>query len=110
MPAPQIFAAAIALAGALTFTAIPASAAERAAEVRYGDLDLSTEAGAATLKKRVAYAVKKVCGAADIRNIAERQDMIRCRKEAAARSTRDVALALDSAGKSEQLATLTVKE
>lgn len=109
MHAPQIFSAAV-LAGALTFSALPAFAADRTAEVSYADLDLSTEAGAAKLKQRMAYAVKKVCGEADIRNTIERQDMIRCRKEAAARGDRDVAMALDGARKGEQLATLTATE
>lgn len=109
MRAPHIFAVAV-LAGALSFSTPAAFAAERVAEVHYKDLNLSTEAGAAKLKQRVAYAVKKVCGDADMRNIAERQDLIRCRKEATARSERDVALALDSARNGEQLATLTVKE
>lgn len=106
----RIILVAAALAGALTVSAVPAIAAERAVEVRYGDLDLSTEAGVAKLQKRVALAVKQVCGVADVRNIAERQDMLRCRKEASSRSSRDVALALDAARNSEQLARLTVKE
>lgn len=103
MPAPKIFAAAT-LAGALLLSAVPAFAADRSVMVRYGDLDLTTDAGAATLQTRVASAVKQVCGSADIRDLPAMQDMRSCREEARSRSTRDVALAMENARNGRRLA------
>src|SRR3546814_19584808 len=88
MSAQKIFAAA-ALAGALVLSSVPASAADRSAEVRYGDLDLTSQADVALLKQRVALAVKHVCGNATIRNLREVEDMKRCRAEAHTRSPND---------------------
>src|SRR3546814_18420683 len=96
MPAQKIFAAA-ALAGALVLSSVPASAADRSAEVRYGDLDLTSQADIALLKQRVALAVKHVCGNANIRNLREVEDMKRCRNEASTRSHNDLELALENA-------------
>src|SRR3546814_19145305 len=96
MPAQKIFAAA-ALAGALVLSSVPASAADRSAEVRYGDLDLTSQADVALLKQRVALAVKHVCGNANIRNLREVEDMKHCRAEASTRSHNDVELALENA-------------
>src|SRR3546814_8237928 len=94
-PAHKIFAAA-ALAGALVLSSVPASAADRSAEVRYSDLDLTSQADVALLKQRVALAVKYVCGNANIRILREVEDMKRCRAEARTRSHKDVALALEN--------------
>src|SRR3546814_11836536 len=96
MPAQKIFAAA-ALAGALVLSSVPASAADRSAEVRYGDLDLTSQADVALLNQRVALAVTHVCGNANIRNLREVADMKRCRAEASTPSHHDVELALDNA-------------
>src|SRR3546814_13629853 len=76
MPAQKIFAAA-ALAGALVLSSVPASAAARSAEVRYGDLDLTSPADVALLQQRVALAVKHVCSNANIRHLREVGDMKR---------------------------------
>src|SRR3546814_15114907 len=95
MPAQKIFAAA-ALAGALVLSSVPASAADRSAEVRYVDLDLTSQADVALLKQRVALAVKHVCGNANIRNLREVEDMKRCCAAASTRRHNDVELALDN--------------
>lgn len=105
----RIFSAAIA-AGTLAFATAPAFAAERSVEVRYGDLDLTTDSGASALQQRVKRAVVRVCGRPDVRNLAEMQDMERCRKDANIRSTRDIALALESARSGQRLASLTVEK
>lgn len=114
MPAQKSFAASVLsatfFAGALAITTVPALAAERSVEVAYGDLDLTTDAGASTLQQRVKRAVTKVCGTADVRNISEVQDVKRCRSEASARSSRDIALALESARSGERLASLTIEK
>lgn len=104
------FAKTVLAAAGLALTSAPAFASDRSVEVRYGDLDLTSDGGASTLQQRVKRAVEKVCGRADIRNIAEMQDMRRCRNEASARSTRDVALALEGARNGERLASLTVEK
>lgn len=113
MPAPRLAGlpfAAVAVAGALVLSAVPAAASQRSVEVRYGDLNLASEAGSAKLKQRVALAVKKVCGDADMRNLAERESVIRCRRETAARTDRDVALALEHARNGAQMASLTIEK
>lgn len=107
MPTSRSFAislVAASFAGALSFSAIPAFAGERSVEVRYDDLDLRSDAGSAQLKQRVFYAVKKVCGSADVRNITELQDMKRCRQAAQAQSSHAVATALENARNGNQLA------
>ena len=93
-----------AAAGTLTMASAPAFAADQSVEVRYGDLDLSSEAGVSALKQRVAVAVRHVCGNADIRNLREVADMNRCRAEAATRSDNDVQLALQNARNGTRLA------
>lgn len=104
------FAKTMLAAAGLVLTSAPALASDRSVEVRYDDLDLSSDNGASTLQQRVKRAVQKVCGRADIRNITEMQDMQRCRNEASARSSRDVALAMESARNGERLASLTVEK
>lgn len=103
------FSAAIA-AGMLTFATAPAFAAERSVEVRFADLDLTTENGASALQQRVKRAVTRVCGRADVRDLVEMQDVKRCRSDASARSARDIALALEGVRNGERLASLTVEK
>lgn len=50
--------------------------------VRYGDLDLASDAGAATLQARIAAAVKTVCPRPDLRVLGSRESWQRCRSEA----------------------------
>src|SRR3546814_15415423 len=98
MPAQKIFAAA-ALAGALVLSSVPASAADRSAEVRYGDLDLTSQADVALLKQRVALAVKHVCGHANIRNIREGEDMKRSRARKRSGQAKSVSVRVDLGGR-----------
>lgn len=57
-----LIAAASLLASTLAVATAPAAiAAANETEVRYGDLDLSTEAGRATLDTRIARAARAVC-------------------------------------------------
>jgi UrcA family protein len=67
--------ATIAATGLLANTA---SAGDRHRTVEYSDLDLSTTAGQATLKKRVNSAVSSVCSFPNARTSAERADEQRC--------------------------------
>jgi UrcA family protein len=59
-----------------------ASAGERQRLVEHSDLDLSTSAGQATLKKRVNSAVHGVCAFPSARTAAERIDQQRCETRA----------------------------
>ena len=118
MTAPRLFSARLATAALVCGLAIfslsafadSTSGKTRSVEVRYHDLDISTDKGAAELNKRVAFAIRRVCGSADIRNSIERQDMQRCRAEAKARTSRDIALAMENASEGNRLASLTVSK
>lgn len=73
-----------ALAGLALVSAAGATAPERARErVAYGDLDLTSEAGKATLDKRIRAAVKRVCN----RDFGTGSDLIewnKCKRESLA--------------------------
>jgi UrcA family protein len=56
---PIAFAAALVATGLTVMASSPAQAATR--HVRYGDLDLSTAAGRATLGNRIGHAATAVC-------------------------------------------------
>jgi UrcA family protein len=65
----------------------PARAADtdtRSTLVRYNDLDLTTDAGEAQLKQRVARAAKAVCGPLDGRTLADHERFDTCRGNAIA--------------------------
>ncbi len=76
---------AVALAGALVGTSLPASAAEPPARaVAVADLNLANDAGRETLLQRLREASIAVCGGRDDRDLS-RDDAIRaCRKAAIA--------------------------
>lgn len=79
-----IFTALTALA--LVANAAPAAAETRSISVSYEDLDLSSPSGIATLHGRIQTAAKKVCGRAEVREIADGLDQQRC-MAAVSRST-----------------------
>jgi UrcA family protein len=86
-------------------TAIAAPHTEsRAATVNYADLDLESAAGVEALYARIRSAAKKVCGTAEIRDIAARADMSACRSAAMDKAVAAVgneALAARHVGKQE---------
>ncbi len=59
------------------------------ATVNYGDLDLSTQAGALTLYRRIAAAARQVCPDEDTRNLASFARSRACQAEAIARAVSD---------------------
>ena len=59
----------------------PAAAETVSVAVPYGDLDLSTAAGMATLNGRIATAAKRICGGADVRSFRDTVDHNRCMQE-----------------------------
>ena len=76
--------------------------------VRYGDLDLSSDKGRATLERRVAIAVREVCGyATDFHDIAEERRIHRCRNETGAKAREQVASAVTKYNNRNQLALST---
>ena len=70
-------------AGAVLAVAAVAApvAAESTRHVPYGDLDLSSAAGATELRQRVSTAVNQVCGKIEVRNIHSPEMVQTCRTE-----------------------------
>jgi UrcA family protein len=58
--------------------------------VRYGDLNLATEAGAKALYKRISVAAQEVCPVNDQRSLAQIAYSHTCRTEAVARAVHEV--------------------
>jgi len=75
----------------LAVIATPASAETTTIAVPYGDLNLSSAAGMATLEGRIAAAAEKVCGKPEVRDIHDGVDQRRCAQ--AARSSVSVEIA-----------------
>lgn len=63
-------------------TAAPAAAEEVQVAVEYGDLDISTAAGADTLGKRIEAAVKAACNRPDNRDLRAMQAWTDCKDQA----------------------------
>lgn len=94
------FAPMIALSLGFAVAASPALAggAEKvSAEVRYGDLNLASAQGAATLQRRIKLAAEKVCGRPDARDIKASQAAAACRADAMAAARPGVELAIANA-------------
>jgi UrcA family protein len=103
---------ALALAAALV--SAPAFAAPAAdgmsATVRFADLDLATDAGAATLHARIRYAARAVCGGdADQRDLTAMRFQQACRQVAMASAEPQAQLALAAARNGRQMAANDVK-
>lgn len=90
------------LAASATFAVAPAhadSSAFRSVAVRYADLDLKSQAGKATLERRIAFAAETVCGPADTLSYHSRRSVAGCEARAianAGRATVDVIAAAES--------------
>jgi len=54
----------------------------RTAFVEYGDLNLLSDAGKATLEGRIKGAIRKVCGSYNTRDVRDMMDHSKCRKQA----------------------------
>lgn len=99
--------ASLALAAALVSApALAAPAADgMSMTVHFGDLDLSTDAGAATLHARVKYAAQMVCGGdVDQRDLARLNAANACRRIAMASAEPQVRMALADVRDGRQLA------
>jgi len=67
--------------------------------VRYGDLNIATEAGEAALRNRVAGAIDKVCGGPSIfvRDLMENEDLRACHNQSMADAMPQVQMMVDDA-------------
>lgn len=103
------FFAVTAAALALTGPAALAGQIETGASVpvRFGDLDLTTEKGVTTLKRRINSAVAKTCGRADIRDLRQSAVIDACRDFAMSKANPEVELAVAAARKGERYASAT---
>lgn len=70
-----------AFGAALALIAAPAAAQTRSVEVSYSGLDLTAPAGVAELDRRIAGAVRSICGRAAA-DLTSRQQVKDCRAEA----------------------------
>jgi UrcA family protein len=99
-------------AAAVAFGAAPAPARDSAPVpaqiriVRYADLDLATQAGRSALDRRLAFAVREVCGSASDADLHGKNVVRRCLAQTAraASARRDAALASTAAARSVRLA------
>ena len=57
--------------------------ADESRRVAFADLDLSTQAGVATLDRRIEGAIRAVCGDYFPNSPASREEVLRCRRETA---------------------------
>lgn len=65
----------------LSVLASPTTAETRTVSVPYGDLDISSSPGLATLEGRIRKAIRTVCGRADPLNLASRRAQRRCMRD-----------------------------
>ena len=102
--------AALALAGAIISS--PAYAVvlgeARSVTVRTADLNLASQAGRATLSRRISYAATVVCGRVDARNLVASRLAANCRSDAIESAMPQVQLALSAAQAGRQLAANTI--
>jgi UrcA family protein len=88
-------------AAVLFVTSLPASAAQpewdaRSVKVDYSDLDLTGAHGASTLERRVASAVRQVCGGPTF-ELSEKMQQHACERAARTAASRDVENAITTA-------------
>lgn len=89
-----------ALATVAVFTTAPVCAQEVRREiVQYRDLDLTAEAGQATLTKRIEGAVKRVCDR-PVSSAADAMEKRRCKRSSMANATQQMNNAIARAGTS----------
>jgi UrcA family protein len=99
-------AAAAAALGAAPALARDSAPTPRSQIVRYSDLNLSSVAGRQTLDRRIAVAVRQVCGQASDADIRGKNAVHRCRADTAksVAARREAALASATSGASTRLA------
>jgi len=78
----------LAATAALLLTAGPAMAREPQTAIQVSDLDLASRADAATLRRRLAAGLERVCGSYAGVNVGDMDEVTQCRR-AAERQARD---------------------
>jgi len=88
---------------ALGGTAATAASVEpgNSVPVRFGDLDLTTDAGLAKLKGRIHRAARKACGSYDIRDLERTAAANACRDFALSKANPEIELAVAAAKRGE---------
>jgi UrcA family protein len=78
---------------ALSLAVLPTSAPAQTTSVAVpiADLDLSTEAGRATLESRIAAAKARICGTVEVRKVREGADRQKCLEETEASVRAEIA-------------------
>ena len=89
---------------ALTGPAFAQGTERATAEVHFGDIDLTSQAGVEQLNRRIAHAADTVCGRPDVRQLKERSAASKCRESALADAAPKVELAVAAARKGESFA------
>lgn len=74
---------------------------ERSRVVRFADLDLSSESGQSKLDRRIRAAANEVCGTASDADLEGKNDVRACRADTYSQASRQVAVAIASAQKSQ---------
>ena len=74
---------------------------ERSRVVSFADLDLASEAGQSKLDRRIRAAAKEVCGTASDADVEGKNDIRDCRADTYSQASRQVAVAIASAQKSQ---------
>jgi UrcA family protein len=99
--------------GAAIVLAAPASArtADKvSSEVRFGDLNLATDAGVTQLHRRIRTAAYQVCGRPEIRDLKGSQAAASCRDTALADARPKIELAIANARSGQDFAANTALE
>jgi len=93
-----VFSAILPLATLVAIGAAEAGTVEQTSvDVSYAGLDLSSPAGAATLRTRIIQAVNEVCGAPDSRDLAAMRRMHECRTDLTSRIEPQVLARIETA-------------
>ncbi len=85
-------------------TAVPASAGTVSKVVQIGDLNLASNAGQATLEKRIDTAVSAVCASPQAFSLRQRMDQQRCMEKARVDARKQVDKAIAAQLRAERLA------
>lgn len=96
-----------ATAGLVTLAMAPARAeigAPRSMVVHFGDLNLSSDSGRATLGRRIAFAAETVCGPVDSLSYFSRKAELACEDNAIANANRGLVQVFARAGTSVRVA------
>ena len=86
-----------------------ADTGQQSVVVHTADLNLANKDGQLSLQRRVAHAVKSVCGDADIRNLIAMKEMSACRSIAMSGAKPQMELAIANARRGRSLASNDVR-